>query len=271
MKYSINIECKDLFDNKIKKEIYNLENMYLKKNLSESGGKVAFYYENAVTGDIISYNPEICFYAASSIKILVCVMILEQAANKKIDLNEEILVTMSDLKHDTGIIKYQKKDTKYTIKKLLELTITESDNTAYIKLVNYVGKDNLIKYGKSLGATHTLEGKDLFGIINCSDMIIYWQKVYNFINNNEYGGIFKKWLLNPSFSIITNNSINNKPFVKKYGSWDIAYHEAGYIEDKEDFYLIILTQLNKKKNKKAFVNNTANKILNIHNLLKEFK
>lgn len=50
---------------------------------------------------------------------------------------------MNDLKQDTGIIKFQKQDTYYTIKDLIRLTITESDNTAYIKLVNYVGKENL--------------------------------------------------------------------------------------------------------------------------------
>ena len=75
---------------------------------------------------------------------------------------------MNDLKTDTGIIKFQKQDTYYTIKDLIRLTITESDNTAYIKLVNYVGKENLEKYGKSL--EHSYNGRQRFiWIINCDE------------------------------------------------------------------------------------------------------
>lgn len=117
------------------------------------------------TGDILSYNSDILFYAASSIKILVCVMLLEMAEKGDINIEEQLLVTMDDLKQDTGIIKFRKEDTYYSIKELIRLTIVESDNAAYIKLVNYVGKDNLEKYGRNLGAEHTMEGKDLFGLI----------------------------------------------------------------------------------------------------------
>ena len=56
-------------------------------------------------------------------------------------------------------------------------------------------------------------------------------------------------------------------FVRKYGSWDIAYHEAGYIEDENPFYLIVLTQKNKCVEKEIFINETAKKILEIHRLI----
>lgn len=271
MNYKINIKCelknvneelKNNIDN-LKKEFLELNHLYLKQN-----EKVAYYYEDINTGSILSYNSDILFYAASSIKILVCVMILEMAENKKIDLEEKLLVTMADLKQDTGIIKYQEKDTYYTIKELIRLTIVESDNTAYIKLVNYVGKENLEKYGKALGALHTMEGKDLFGLINCDDMAIYWKKVKSFIDGNtQSSSDFYNWLSNPSFSIVEPESINNNMFVKKYGSWDIAYHEAGYVEDENPFYLIILTQKFKCDDKEEFVNDTAKRLYKIHKLI----
>jgi hypothetical protein len=194
-------------------------------------------------------------------------MLLEMAENKKISLEDTLLVTMNDLKQDTGIIKFQKQDTYYTIKDLIRLTITESDNTAYIKLVNYVGKENLEKYGKSLGALHTMEGKDLFGLINCDDMAIYWKKVRDFINKSKYGQDFYNWLSNPSFSIVLPESIENNNFVKKYGSWDIAYHEAGYVDAENPYYMIILTQKFKCDDKEEFVNNTAKELHKIHKFI----
>ena len=270
MNYKINIKCEikntnEELKNKLdvlKKEFLDLNHLYLKQN-----EKVAYYYEDVSTGSILSYNSDILFYAASSIKILVCVMLLEMAENKKVSLDDKLLVTMTDLKQDTGIIKYQKEDTYYTIKELIRLTIVESDNTAYIKLVNFVGKENLEKYGKSLGAFHTMEGRDLFGLINCDDMAVYWKKVKSYIDNGIYGNDFYDWLSKPSFSIVEKASLEGSTFVKKYGSWDIAYHEAGYVEDENPFYMIILTQKFKCDDKEEFVNETAKRLYKIHRLI----
>lgn len=273
MNYKINIKCEINNGNekllesldKLKHKLEELNTLYLKQN-----EKVAYLYKDINTDTILSYNSDVLFYAASSIKILVCVMLLEKAENNIIDIEEKLLVSMEDLKQDTGIIKYQKKDTYYSIKDLIRLTITESDNTAYIKLVNYVGKDSLAEYGKSLGAKHTMEGKDLFGLINCNDMLCYWDRVRKYINdNNKYSIDFYNWLSNPTFSIIEKKSINNNNFVKKYGSWDIAYHEAGYVEDIDPFYLIVLTQKFKCQDKEDFVNETASRIYKIHRQIKE--
>ncbi len=252
-------------DKKLQEKISELNSMYL--NECMKGNKVAFYYEDIESGNAVSFNEDICFYAASSIKILVCTLLLEKAQKKEIDLNREILVTMDDLKQDTGVIKYQKEDTKYTILELIKLTITESDNTAYLKLVDLVGKENLEKYGKSLGAEHTMEGKDCFGIINCKDMIVYWKKVKDFIDNNkELGSLFKSYLLNPSVKLIEDNTLEGNPFIRKYGSWDIAYHEAGYVESNRNYFMIILTQINKMPYKEKFINDSAKKILELHQI-----
>ena len=269
MNFNVETNNYNKFDNKILQEKYSeLVNMYL--NEMYQSKKVAFYYENINDGTILSFNRNICFYAASSIKILACLMILEQAEQNIISLDDKILITMNDLKQDTGIIKYQKQDTYYPLKELIELTITESDNTAYLKLVDILGKENIAAYGKSLGATHTMEGKetDSFGIINCSDMIIYWKKVKEYLDSNQkYSKEFKDYLLNPSVKFIQDKNLESKDFVRKYGSWDIAYHEAGFIDSKNPYYLIILTQLNKLDYKEDFINDTANKILEIHKIL----
>lgn len=269
MKFEINTLYRDIYDDELKLKIKEL--MYYFEDEVFKGNKVAFYYEDIESGTNISFNPNICFYAASSIKILVCLMMFRKALDKEISLEDKVLVTMDDLKQDTGIIKYQKEDTYYTIKDLIRLTIVESDNTAYLKLVGMVSKDKLREYGLSLGATHTMEGKetDSFGIINCNDMRIYWEEVRNFINeNNEYSSLFEEYLLNPSEKLIKDNSINNLPFVRKYGSYEIAYHEAGYVKDDKPYYLIILTQLNKFDYKEEFINKASLMINEIHKMVK---
>lgn len=267
MNYKINIKCElnNICDDKIndiKKQFFEITSLYL-----EQQEKVAYYYEDINTGSILSYNSNILFYAASTIKVLVCVMLLEMAQNNEIDLDDELLVSMDDIKQDTGIIKYQQSDTFYTIRELIRLSIVESDNTAYIKLVNHIGKDNLKEYGTRLGAKYTLEGKDLFGLINCDDMIIYWKKIKEFIDNSIYGIELYDWLSNPSYWIVESENIDGYPFIKKYGSFDVAYHEAGYVDSKNPYYMIILTQKFKSDDKQNFVNETAKKIYKIHRLI----
>ena len=79
-----NIENEEI-RNKLK-EIYNL---CLDETLK--GNKVAFYYED-LNNNKLSFNENICFYAASTIKILVCLLIYKLADEGKINLNDKLLV-----------------------------------------------------------------------------------------------------------------------------------------------------------------------------------
>lgn len=261
MEYSVSIHGK--IDNIELRNIVNeLNTMYL-----NSLEKVAYYYEDISTGTVFSFNKDILFYAASSIKILVCVIALEMVDRKDLDIDSKILITMNDIKRGTGVIKNQSKDTYYSLKELIKLCLIESDNTAYIKLVNLIGKDKIILYGNKLGAKHTMEGKDLFGIINCSDMLIYWKKIRKYIENGNYGKELYNWLSNTSTKIIDSKNIGENNFVRKYGSFGIAYHECGYVCDDNPFYLIILTEKNNINDKKKFINYSAKLIYKLHKLI----
>ena len=76
-------------------------------------------------------------------------------------------------------------------------------------------------------------------------------------------------MLNPTYQIIEEKNIGNKEFVRKYGSFDIAYHEVGIVYDKEPYILAVLTQKDKlkEKEKKKYINKVAKRIYKIHNLL----
>lgn len=244
----------DKIQNKLK-EIYNL---CLDETLK--GNKVAFYYED-MNNNQLSFNENICFYAASTIKILVCLLIYKLVDNNEINLDDKLIITMDEIFEGSGVIKFQKEPTEYSISKLIELCLKESDNTAYIKLVRYIGKERIIEYGKSLGAIHTLEGKDSYGIVNCTDMVIYWKELISYIKNSKNGINLKDYLLNPSVKYIKNDK-----YIRKYGEYDIAYHEAGYVESEKPYYLMVLTQLNKEKYKEKFINNVAKIIDEINEL-----
>lgn len=47
------------------------------------------------------------------------------------------------------------------------------------------------------------------------------------------------YLLHPTVKFVRDDILNKYQYVRKYGSWDIAYREARYIDN--EFYGIILT------------------------------
>lgn len=241
---------------KIQKKIENLNIQFIK-----SKEKVAYYYENITTGLSFSFNKDITFYAASTIKILIVLYLLDNNC----DLEKEITIQKTDIKQGSGVIKNDNLPQKYTIKKLMELTLNKSDNTAYLKLIEFVGSEKLKNYGKSLNATHTLEGKDNYGLITCKDLSYYWHCFW--ILQKEYPDLVA-WTKNPNYHIIKAKSLKNKIYLRKYGSHEIAYHESGVVLDKEPYLLIILTQKGQNKKADKFINNAAKKINEIHQLCK---
>ena len=244
----------------LKKEIYNLN-----KYLINQKEKVSYAYINLITNDYLSFNNDVCFYCASSIKFLVCMYLYEKAEKDYYLLDEKIEMLKEDIKRGSGVIKNNPKK-EYTIRELVYYSLKESDNTAYIKLVNFVTPEVLKEYGLSLGAKHTLEGKDLFGITNSYDMTKYLIHLYDYLNKNTPNSKeLKEYMINPSYTIINSNDT----FVRKYGSFEIDYHEVGIMYNSYPYILIVLTEkgMLSENRKNFFINKVATKINRIHEKL----
>jgi glycosyltransferase involved in cell wall biosynthesis len=88
------------------------------------------------------------------------------------------------------------------------------------------------------------------------------------IKNNENGYLIKDRNIEDMAikisKLIDDKNINNSQFLRKYGAFEIAYHEVGIVNDCNPFYLIILTQKYPVKDKDKFINKTAKKIYKIH-------
>lgn len=133
------------YERKIRKQVTRLNIMYVK-----SKEKVAYYYENINSGLILSFNENITFYAASTIKILPVLYLYETKEN----LNQTIKIEEKDVKRGCGKIKEEVLPKEYRLKDLIFYSIKYSDNTAYISLINWIGKEKLQEYSKKIGALH---------------------------------------------------------------------------------------------------------------------
>ena len=78
--------------------------------------KVAYAYKILVTEDFCSFNYDICFYAASSIKFLVCFYIYQEAEEL---LDKVLKITEEDYKRGNGVIKNHTDKNEYTVRELI--------------------------------------------------------------------------------------------------------------------------------------------------------
>lgn len=262
----VNFYIKNIFDDDVKDKLQELNLLFM--NESYLGNKVAFYYENLVNGNTFSYNENITFYAASTMKILVCLYLLENS--DYYDLDTVLLVSEDDKKQGSGILKDVSGDQEYTLLELIKPCIIYSDNTAYIKLMDYVGKDIIKSYGEELGCRHIMEGKeaDMFGITNCVDLSIIWKRVKDYIDRDTlYSDLLRDLTRSTYTKLISDDSIGRGIYLRKYGSFGIAYHEAGIVINSEPYVLIVMTQLNEKDYKEEFINNAAKLISELHYMI----
>lgn len=206
---------------------------YLKKY------NVSIYYENINLGYNFSYNETKVYYAASVIKMLDALYIYDEARLGKIDLNTTIKYTRKYLISDSDGVKTHKLNDDISLKDLVSYAILYSDNAAHAMLIDYIGFDNLKKYGNDLGAKYTLYGTDTFGSINTTDAKIYLNHLYDFLKtNDEYTDQLKKYFINSKHN---NLSLKGIDAATKYGYYGAYFHNIGIVFDDSPYIVAILT------------------------------
>lgn len=209
---------------------------YLKKNYSTS-----VLYEDLNLGFSYSYNPDVVYYAASTIKSLDALYIYTKAAAGELDLDETMTYTKKyKWNSSKEMSKYNYGD-KVSLRNLVKYAVTVSDNTAHQMLVAYIGRSNLKEFGKSLGAENTLVGSDNFGNISVTDAIIYMKAINEFINNNdELGAELKSYFVQADQNGLKMDDLGIEA-AHKYGEYSYFYHDIGIVYDENPYVIAILT------------------------------
>lgn len=209
---------------------------YLKKNYSTS-----VFYEDLNLGFSYSYNSDVVYYAASTIKSLDALYIYTKAAAGELDLDETMTYSKKyKWNSSKEMSKYNYGD-KVSLRNLVKYAVTVSDNTAHQMLVAYIGRSELKEFGNSLGAENTLVGSDNFGNISVTDAIIYMKAIDEFINNNdELGAELKSYFIQADQNGLKFEDLGIEA-AHKYGEYSYFYHDIGIVYDENPYVIAILT------------------------------
>ena len=204
--------------------------------------KISVGYKDLDMGYAYYYNENQVYYAASSVKILAVLYLYNEASKGNLDLETTLKYTSKDRWSASPEMSKVKFGTSLSLRTLSKYTLTVSDNTAYQMLVRYIGRKNIIEFGKSMGAKRTFNGGDNFGNIDVHDALVYWNYVNDFINNNgELGQELKSYMISAEQNGLTLEEYGVEA-AHKYGEYSPFYHDNGIVYSNHPYLVSILTR-----------------------------
>ncbi|MEK9154826.1 MAG: serine hydrolase [Patescibacteria group bacterium] len=190
----------------------------------EANKNISIYFEYLPTGASISINKDAEFWPASLLKLPV-----SMAVTKKIEKNEwkwtnELVIMTSDKNDGFGDLYKQPIGTKLAIEKLVQLSLSESDNTANFVLVRNLEPFDFQDIYDHLGLTDFLSGE---GKISAKKYSVMLRALYN----SSY--------LSDENSQKLLNFLNETPFKEYLGSGlpdSVKFsHKIGVSDDQKVF------------------------------------
>jgi beta-lactamase class A len=124
-------------------------------------GHTAVMVKDLTTGMSTSVNAAAPMPAASTIKIPVMVEVFRQLSLGAFDLNRMVTLTAADRDWGWGDLSGARVGTRYPVSRLLDLMITNSDNTAANMLIRLVGRVHINQEMQSLGLRQTWLASDI--------------------------------------------------------------------------------------------------------------
>lgn len=124
-------------------------------DVSASGIDTSVAYIDLVTGSTYAFDADSRRVAASMIKLVVLAELLDEVADGKHSLSEQITVKSSDIVGGTGVLQDMGAGTTLPLSQVATYMISQSDNTAANIIIDMVGISAVNTQADALGLTQT--------------------------------------------------------------------------------------------------------------------
>lgn len=123
----------------------------LERQLATTGGTWGVYVEDLATGARVMINPDRHFAAASTLKVPLVMLLLEESRRGNLSLEEQLTQTPGDFEEGTGLLKSRPAGGRYSLGQLAEYSIRYSDNVATNMIRRRISREALYNYLRELG------------------------------------------------------------------------------------------------------------------------
>ena len=246
-------------------------------------GKYSIYVEGLGTCKFsYFYNISDKFPAASLIKVPIMAAVFQKVNEGKLNLNSEFTLGKKDITPGSGILRYRKVPFRITLRKLVELMVTKSDNTAANKIIDILGFEHINNFFLKAGLKDTLlkrrmmdfssRRKGIENYTSCRDMAYILKKIYKRELINAY---YSQKML----SLLKRQKINDRiprylpggaVVAHKTGLEKNVVSDAGIVFSKSYDYIIcvIISDFSSYKQAKDFI---AKLSLTVYNTQDSYK
>lgn len=199
---------------------------------------ISIYYKNLNTDDEYILNPDKYYIAASTTKVPLCMMILDQVFEGILSLEDTIYYENTDSEGGSGVLYYLSEVPNITIGDAVYLSIVESDNIAKnmlhriseVSLTDYlreITEDDSIPYENSITARQLYEV--LERLYENPDNNPYYEKLIAYMTKTDFHDRLDKYL---PYDIVAH----------KIGDYYRYFHDCGIVYAKDPYIIVILTK-----------------------------
>ena len=192
--------------------------------------------------------------SASMIKVFILAAVMEKVQNGEIDIDESIILQSSDKVGGAGVLAGYASGTELSLREILRLMITESDNTATNMVIDRVGMSAINNYISKNGYGDTIlrrkmmdmdaiyAGRENFSSV--TDLGNIFVKIYNHNCVSEtYDEIMIDFLKGQTDTDCFPSALPGKVIAHKTGALNGLYDDGGIIYNGDnDAVLVIMTE-----------------------------
>lgn len=214
---------------------------HLDNLLSRFEDELSVHFENLETGFVYRHNADRIFFSASVTKAPLALYIYELAENGLTNLDDVHTFTERDFMGGSGIIAHNYNvGTTFTVRELLGLNLSHSDNIATTILRRVYGIEGYRQFISEIGGNPRFVGNRIMdSYLTADEAGLFARAIFNYIESNgRYSEEFKYHLLNNQFPFI----VSDYPVASKTG-WtrELAWHDMAIVFAPSPYTLTILS------------------------------
>ena len=234
---------------------HHLENGEAIKMLSAKGRANYSIYLSYIGDETPVLQDTTRMRSASMIKVFLLADVMEKIKMGKLNLNDEYILQNKDKVGGAGILSGYPDGVIISLEKLLELMITESDNTATNIIIDMIGVEDVNRYlvmngfkdtqlkRKMMDMTAIREGRENY--TSASDLGTFFLRLYHSkIVGGEYDAKMREILFNQTDEECFVRALPYARIAHKTGELDHFYADGGIIygAGEHDMILVILAE-----------------------------
>jgi len=213
----------------------------LDEMLRRHGNNLSVYFRNLETGFIYQYNADRVYFSASIPKAFFALHLYKLAERGILDLDSSHMFTYADANWGSGIIQHRYNfGAIFTVRELLRLNLSESDNVATLMLRRIYG-DGYTNFVEEMGGNPDfVRNRIMNSYITANEAGLFARLIFEYIESDRmYSKEFRTHLLDNQFPFI----VSDYQVASKSG-WTspIAWHDMAIVYAPSPYVLVILSE-----------------------------